>query len=300
MLSMVILGACGQSGIAGLAAGRRHRRLFQRPGDFLRTMVHRGVSVVRKRNIVPFLRRELAPGLHHLLAPDAGPGQAGDKEEHQEQRDPEADHPVKRTPHRPAAAANRGDQGRAPARIARPPHVKPCGDQHHAEGCCDLDHPVTGDTEQEVAVNVVEEVIPAAAAGKLRQNGGCVGIDGDHGRLAVKIDAEDGGEICGAGGHILPERAAGNGGQCGIGLGRDGLGNRLRLNRDAFAVAAVDISDPGHGHAGDGQHGEEGNDIEPGIEMPAPCRKIEFIGACMHGGLRRRTGGIDRDHQSLL
>jgi hypothetical protein len=263
-------------------------------------MIHRGVSFVRKRNIVPFLRRELAPGLHHLLAPDAGPGQAGDKEEDQEQRDPEADHPVKRTPHRPAAAANRGDQGRAPARIARPPHVKPGGDQHHAEGGRDLKHPVAGDAEHEVAVNVVEEIIPAAAAGEFSENGRGVGVDRDHGRLAVEIDAEDGGEIGGTGGDILPERAAGNGRQRRIGLHRDGLGDRLRLNRDAFAVTAVDIGDPGHGHAGDGQHGEEGNDIEPGIEMPAPCREIEFIGACRRSGLHRRTGGIDRDHQSLL
>ncbi len=186
-------GCFGAAAMVRMGVRCGHRGQFQRPRHLLATAVQAGMGHVRERR-VPFVSGELAPRLGDLLAPDPGPGKAGDQEEGEHDGNPEPRGAMQRF-HKAAPTPERGKQRLTPTAVAGPPHVKPGGNQDHPQGSRDFEHPIAGHAQHQVAMQVVHEIVPAGAARIDLQKRCVIGVDRNHVGHAVAIHTEHGRHI---------------------------------------------------------------------------------------------------------
>ena len=179
-------------------------------------------------------------------------------------------------PQAASAGAEPRNQRRPEALAARPPHVDAGDGEDDAKAGGDLDQPVARLAEKQRAVDLLEEQVPAAILRHGPQHGARIGIDGEdvtdlahrhrhHHRCCGVIRRAD-----------VLHRGLGPEG-CARRLGQRGGGKRLCLwgNRQPVAMFRQVGREQHHEEAGDGQHEQEWNNVEPGIEVPAPDGAIE-------------------------
>ena len=239
-------------------------------------MVHAGVGLVGERDVVPLLCREGAPRLHHLAAPYASPGKAGDQEEHQPHRHPGTKRLVQAAPQGAATKRKiRLQRSAQLASVARPPEIKAGQQQRQAQAGGRLDHIVAVAAHQQLAVDVGHELVPRAGLGHVTQDLSVMRIERQHAVAAVEIDTHQCRIVRPPGCHVFAELRPRVGGQRLVHLLGDAELLGLRRYLQPVAIFRRHTGDEQHDETGDGKDGEKRRHDEAGIEVPAPDGAVE-------------------------
>lgn len=153
-----------------------------------------------------------------------------------------------------------------------------------------FEEPVAEGAEQERAVDRLGD--PAQRPGRIGdgENLSAEGIDGDGHRRVPLHQREVARPIGGLGRHVGIKDAPRNRGERCIGLTRDG--QRVAGHDDGRCLSEFvpDTRIDHHDGTGHGQYDEEGDDEDPGIEVPSPGGEIEFVGAARRRACLRLGG----------
>ena len=263
--------------VRGMRVGLRQRGVLHRPGHSLPGgRIEAACLQVRLRHRIPHGRREMVPGPGELRAPEAGPGHAGKQHEQQHGAAPEPGDRMQVAPQQATTGIQARPQHASTTLTARPPEVQAGHHQHHAPAGGQLDQAVADSADQQLAVQGAGESLQVVRRVLLAEQRAAVGVEEQVGLASVEL----GDELRAALGRrrrqvlahlslrqrLLQARQLLVGGQR-----RTGRLHAEQLGIHQLVQLRLEQVDD----ARQRQQDHEGNDEQPGIEVPAPGQVVE-------------------------